>query len=181
MIEGLKGAWKAFRSATNRVAMVLSVIAALSTIALMVSVIADVISRRSGSGSLPGMMELSESLLVIMTFLGMAQAERVSAHVRTTLLTDRLPDVARMWVQAGAYVIYFAIVAWWAYASVLRAVESTQRSEYRTGILEFPVYPARIVLAIGMVALAFLVLVRLVEVLTKYEVEEPQSVASLGL
>lgn len=181
MIEGLKRVWTVFRSSTNRIAMILSVIAALSTIALMASVIADVISRRSGNGSLPGMMELSESLLVIMTFLGMAQAERVSAHVRTTLLTDRLPGVARIWLLAGAYVIYFVIVAWWTYASILRAIESTQKAEYRTGILEFPVYPARIVLAVGMVALAFLVLVRLIEVVTRHTVDEPESVASLGL
>ena len=122
------------------------------------------------------MIEISDSLLIVMTFLGLAHAERRGTYVRTAFVTDRLGAVHRKWARFAAYAFYLVIVAWWAVASVSRAVESTAKAAFRAGLVEFPVYPVRVVLAVGLVALTLMVVVRLVEILCEREVTPPEAV-----
>lgn len=81
---------------------------------------------------LPGMIEISESLLIVMTFLGLAHAERIGTHVRTVLVTDRFGAVHRKWARFAGYVFSLVIVAWWAVASMSRAVN--RQLEGRSGL-----------------------------------------------
>lgn len=161
--------WNRSRSVIRNTAVVLSVLAAISSIVLMLAVLADVVSRQSGNGSFPGLLEVSESLLVLITFLGMAHAERLNVHVRTNLLTERLSSAGRRVVHMFTYSIYLAFVLWWTVASVERAVESVGRGEFRTGLIHFPVYPGRVALAVGLISLSAILVVKLVDVILKDE------------
>lgn len=161
--------WVRCRSVIRGAAVFLSLVAAVSSILLMFAVLADVVSRRSGNGSFPGLLEVSESLLVLITFLGMAHAERLNVHVRTNLLTERLSETARRVVRTITYSIYLAFVLWWTVASIERAVESVERGEFRTGLVHFPVYPARVAVAVGLIALSAMLVVKLVDVILKDE------------
>lgn len=76
----------------------------------------------------------------------------------------------------AAYAFYLVIVAWWALASVSPDVESTARAAFRAGLVEFPVYPVRVVLAVGLVALTVMVVVRLVGILCEREETPPEAV-----
>lgn len=171
MKTSIAGIYRRTRTTIYNVVAAISVVSAAGSIVLMFVVISDVGSRTVGRGSLPGMLEASEALLVIITFLGLAQAERVGAHVRTTLLTDRLSPVARRYTRASAYVLYLGIAIWWAIASVGRAIESAGRGEFRAGLMQFPIYPARIVIAVGVIALVFVVILRLVDIILGDEEE----------
>lgn len=161
--------WDRCRSVVRGSAVFLSLMAAVSSIVLMVAVLADVVSRQSGNGSFPGLLEVSESLLVLITFLGTAHAERLNVHVRTNLLTERLGERARRVIRVITYSIYLAFALWWTVASIERAVESVEREEFRTGLVHFPVYPARVAIAVGLIALSAMLVVKLVDVILNDE------------
>lgn len=171
--------WYRCRSVIRATAVFLSLVAAVSSIVLMVAVLADVVSRQSGHGSAPGLLEVSESLLVLITYLGMAHAERLNVHVRTNLLTERLSEGARRVIHVITYSVYLAFVLWWTVASIDRAVESVERGEFRTGLIHYPVYPARVAIAVGLIALSAILVVKLIDVILREE-EAPSLIDSLA-
>jgi TRAP-type C4-dicarboxylate transport system permease small subunit len=67
--------------------------AALLLIALLISVVAGVVSRQLGA-PLPWTDELAQYLLVWTGFAGWLIASRNKSHIRITVLTDRLPGVS---------------------------------------------------------------------------------------
>ena len=97
--------------ASGLVATALSVAAALGAVVIMITIMADVASRELGYGSLTGMVDTSELMLVIVTFLGMAQAERIDGHIKTSLVTERMRPAARRLSNVIAMVVYL-LIAW---------------------------------------------------------------------
>lgn len=135
-----------------------SSIAVLGTVvsgAIMLGIVVDVARRQLTGRSIPGMIEMIETFMVIVVFLGLAHAEAVGVHVRMSLVTRALPFRIRRWVKMTGMAICLAGSAWFAWASTIRAQASLAVGEVQPGLLRFPVWPARIVIAIGFVALIF--------------------------
>ena len=136
------------RKGVDRLTGAFAVLGAACACVLTIAVSLDVGSRQVLGGSLPGMIELSESLFVAMVFLGLAQAERTGEHVRVTLLTGRLAPRAAAGLRSVTLVIALAVVGWMTWATGLRAVDSVARMEYRLGLLSWPIWPVRVVIPI---------------------------------
>jgi TRAP-type C4-dicarboxylate transport system permease small subunit len=137
----------------DRVALVLSRLGAnVATCALfliMTSATLDVASRNLGGRSLPGVVESAEITLVIGAFLGLAYAQRIKAHVATSIITDLFPrQLARLMRIIGLGIVSFYIgLATWV--STGRAFSSFQTGEVRFGLIEIPQWPARAAIALG--------------------------------
>ncbi len=140
----------AVRHAFERIVRWCAVIAASAATVLVVAVSLDVLNRRTVGGSLPGLLELNQTLLVVIVFLAIPYGERVGVHVRMTLVTSRLPEKIARICRTVAYLLATGIIGWMAYASVLRAIDSFVRSEAQLGLVMWPLWPARWVLAFGL-------------------------------
>jgi TRAP-type transport system small permease protein len=151
----------AYGRLVGRISLTAAVLAAASGVVLMIAVVADVATRTATGGSLPGMVDVAESMLVVMTYLGLAYGERTGQQIRTSVLTDRCPPGVAFALRTGSMVAMFLVVAWLTWASVGRAVESTTSREYRFGLIHWPLYPARIVVALGFAALLLVVVEKL--------------------
>lgn len=138
----------------RRLSESLAVLAAVCTVLIMITMAADVVNRLRGQGSIGGAYELTSLLLVMVVFLGIAYAERTETNVRVTLGTSRMPfRVARV-ARAFGGTVTLAVVLWFANETWAAALLSIERGDFSQGIVDFPLWPSRLVIAIGFTALA---------------------------
>ena len=116
---------------------------------LMVIMIADIGSRTFTGASLPGAFEFNQTLVVFIVFFGIAYAERNGNNPRILLVLDRMPsrlaDVAR---RIGLTVSAVVILAYLV-SSFEAALYSYQIQEYQIGQINFPIWPAKMVITGG--------------------------------
>lgn len=136
-------------------------IAGSLVVLLMLLSVFDVGMRQVGSQGVTGTIEWTEVVLVIMVFAGMAPAESSGAHIRTPLVTNRLPDKWAHGVRAAAQVMAAAYVAWLANQAFLEAKVAIDINELKIGVVEVPVWPAKLGIGIGLVALCVVMLCRI--------------------
>lgn len=149
---------------------VLGVLATLATIVMMFTITADVVYRTTANKSVPGLMELSETVLVAAVFLGMAYTGATNGHIAVDLLTERLPKSISRWLIAVGWILTTVIVAWMLYATLMRAIESTDKGEIRMGLVNWPLYPARWLIVVGLAAMLLVAVVNVVRTVGGKEV-----------
>ena len=131
----------------------LGITASVCTAIMMLAIVGDVASREFRGRGLLGTIELSESLLVAVIFLGLAYAERTGRHVSLSLVFDRLPTRIAFWGQTAGLLVVLILLGWISYRAGLQAWTSYQRGEFRFGIMRFPMWPARVAMFVGLAAL----------------------------
>jgi TRAP-type C4-dicarboxylate transport system permease small subunit len=121
----------------------------------MILTAVDIGARSLTGRSVPGLLETGEILLVMLVYLGLAYGQQTRAHVAVSLVTAQLsPRLAKAAVATGLTVAIF-VVAWLVYATGATAIDSVIAGETRYGIAAVPVWPARVVVPIGLSLLAF--------------------------
>lgn len=141
----------------------LSGVAGIGIIALCVLTLADVSGRYLRNRSVTGTIEVTEVGLVCVVFLGMMGAHINGRHIRTPLLTNRLPSRPAHIIRIIVMSLSVIFLLWATYETALIALDSISRGEYRYGIVKVPIWPARAMIPIGLAALAFAMALTIVE------------------
>ena len=136
--------------AAGAVSTLLAVVSAVAVFVAMVGIAADVINRYFAGRSIPGMVESVEVLIVVMVFGGLGAAQRKGLHVGVNVVLARLNPNVRNTVQTVALLFAAVLLAWIVYRSGLVAWDSWLKREYRFGLVRVPVWPARIMIPIGL-------------------------------
>lgn len=134
--------------------------AMLSTLAvffIMVSITVDVVRRNLVGGSVPGLVEYNEIVLVGLVYLSMAYAQLADAHVSSAVVSRYMPYRLRHAVMAGGLVVVVVVLCWLVFVAGREALSSFQSGEYRFGLARVPVWPARITIPIGMALLVVVI------------------------
>lgn len=118
--------------------------------ALMVLTIVDIVLRKMSGQGVPGGIEYSEIFLVVGVFFALAAAQAEGFHVSTSVLTSRMPVTARRVSEAMGALLGGVIVAVMAYVATQAAWVSFTTGEYRFGLAEVAVWPARAAVALGL-------------------------------
>ncbi|GAA3925143.1 TRAP transporter small permease [Microbacterium soli] len=147
-----------FDSAVRGTSVGLTALAGVATIAMMALTVIDVTMRQLVGTSLRGAIELGEVLLVFAVFAGMVTAEVMKLHIRTPLLVSRLPARLGGTLTIVGLVVALVVLGWMIYATALTGIQSALAGEYRYGLLSVPVWPAKLIIPLGLAAL-FLALV----------------------
>lgn len=164
-VVSVSGSPSGFDRALRRVSAGLGVLAAGALVVLMLATVVDVIVRWISRSSVPGMLEVAETALVTSVFLGLAWTSMQGGHVAVTIVTDRLrPRMARV-VSSLIWFLNAGMLAWLTYASVLRAMLSTNLNETRFGLVQWSVWPLRWIIAVGLLLWTVVAVVNLVRVL----------------
>lgn len=138
----------------KRVSAIAAVLAAACGLLIALMLVGEVLSRSLRGTSIAGSYELSELLLVAMVFLGLSQAERSGTHVRSEIVTSRLPSAVAKWVRCAGCMVALGIVIWMTLATAERAQHAYSIGEFRQGLIQFPIWPARVIVAAGLALLA---------------------------
>jgi TRAP-type C4-dicarboxylate transport system permease small subunit len=118
--------------------------------ALMVLTVLDIVLRKMSGQGVAGVIEYSEVFLVAGVFFAFAAAQVEGFHVSTSVLTSRMPTAARRVVEAMGALMGAIIVGIMAYVATQAAWVSFVTGEYRFGLAEVVVWPARAAVALGL-------------------------------
>lgn len=137
----------------RKLSQVFGALGALSLVVLMTVIVVEVFVRFFTRSSVPGMLEVAETALVIAVYFGLAWAGVRGEHVSVEIVVDRLPKRIAWWVALLGWIVSTGVVGWFVYAAALRAISSTQDLEERFGLVRWPIYPSRWVIVVGLVLL----------------------------
>ncbi|QPE05592.1 TRAP transporter small permease [Microbacterium schleiferi] len=126
-----------------------AVIAATLTLLLAISITSDAAARLLTNRSIPGMVELSETLLVAIVFLALGYGAYTGSHISLTLVTGALPTRAAAAVRAVADLVVIVLLVWMLWATGSRAIDSFLTGEFKFGLAQWPLWPARTSIVIG--------------------------------
>lgn len=145
---------------------VFSALAGLGIFVLMALTVFDVGRRDLEGHGVKGVVEISEVLLAIVAFLGMLGAQLNGQHIKSPIVTNRLPDRSAHLTRAVGSLLACGLAAWATWLTVGVAKNSIASGEYRFGLVQVPLWPAKVAIPLGLgcfalaLALDFLVQVR---------------------
>ena len=154
MTASIQSVLSALRRVLDGLTQLLSVFAGTFMVMVMLLMTLDVTLRNTSGRPLSGLVDWTELLLVLMVFLGIAEAQRTGEHVAIEVIADMFPR----WLRSASYLIGatvgLLIVVPMVYANTQNAVGSYAIREFRRGLAEVPIWPGRIVLAAGLMLFA---------------------------
>lgn len=158
--EGSGTVWRRV-AATMRFAALIS---GLLFVLLATITVLDIAGRILWNQNLENVSTLVPLATVAAGYLTLAQAGISRVHVRTPILTSRLPARAAALLRALGLVLTVAFLGFVVYYTAERAYESWLVGENSLGIDRIPVWPARVAIPVGLLGLLFVEVRRLVEV-----------------
>ena len=166
---------KSIAKVIERLALAILLIGGLGLLMSMFLGVGDVVGTQMLKAPLPGAKELTESTMVLIVFGALTYAQIQRSHIRVELLYTRAGPrgQAVMDVIADlAALLFFSLLLWQA---VNEAIYSVQLKEATVGLIRFPLYPARIILAAGTALLIVRLLIDLIEDLRRVRTGEALS------
>ena len=101
------------------------------------------------STPVPAAFEFVATMMVVSVFLAVSLSQARREHIRVEVLVDKLPRPLRQAADVLRYGLSMAFFMAIAYYGALSAMRSYGVGEYAPGLINFPVWPARVVLAFG--------------------------------
>jgi TRAP-type C4-dicarboxylate transport system permease small subunit len=140
---------KIFNHLLERLALAILLIGGIGLMMSMFLGVGDVVGTQALKTPLAGARELTESTMVLIVFGALTYAQIQRSHIRVELLYTRMrPRVQAMMdvVTDLAAIVFFGLLFWQAINEVKISWEI---DESTVGLIRFPLYPARIILAVG--------------------------------
>ena len=165
----------------ERLALAILLVGGLGLLMSMFLGVGDVIGTQFLKSPLPGAKELTESTMVLIVFGALTYAQIKRSHIRVELLYTRMGPRGRAVMDVIADIaalLFFSLLLWQA---VNEAIFSVQLKEATVGLIRFPLYPARIILAAGTGLLFLRLLIDLFEDLKRMHTGAPVPVAADGI
>ena len=147
------GGWEKTKRRIQKLNRWIAGVGACFLVPLMLITSGDVVARDLFNHPIPGVVELSQYMLVAFILLGLGYAHQVRAHVAVSMLTTRLSQQGQLvlnMVLALVSLFSFSILAWQGLAV---GIEERTVSD----MLRVPQYPFRLLVSVA----AFLVCLEL--------------------
>lgn len=141
------GAWA---RAFHRLLGVLNGIGSVWVVGLMLLITADVVGRAAFNAPLPGVPEIVKVSVVGLVWCQMAHTLRIGAHLRSTILLERMPAGARTAIELIACLLGMVTFALIAFSSWANTLEAWQIGEFEgEEPMRVPTYPIRTLVLVG--------------------------------
>lgn len=147
----------------ERVALVVLLVGGVGILAAMFLGTADVIGTQLLHAPVPGATELTESTMVLVVFGALTYAQIRRKHIRVELLHARCGPRGKAAMDILADVtglVFYGLLAWQAYNEALYSI---QIDEATFGLIRFPLWPARIIVVVGVWLLMLRLLLDVIE------------------
>jgi TRAP-type C4-dicarboxylate transport system permease small subunit len=137
----------------------MAILAAVSIAVMMVINFTDIVGTKFFLRSVPGALDISQELMVLVSLLPLAFIALERGHIRITLLQERLSRTVRFALEMIQYVIATLItgfITWRVFVQFQKTVEVMQLKEG----LDLPLWPANlaVVISFGFLTLVWMLL-----------------------
>ncbi len=145
------------RRALDGVYAASAALAAFFMVAMAALVVVQIGARLIGT-QVPSADDFARLAMAASAFLGLAFALRTGAHIRVTLLLDKVPAAMRRTLEVACLASATAVSAWFAWSTGVMSYDSWRFQEYTIGQIPLPKWIpiAGMTLGIALIALAFL-------------------------
>ena len=156
----------------TRITRWLVIIAAIAIGFLMAVNFLDIIGTKFFGISLPGALDISEELMVLVTLLPIAYIALERGHIRITLLEEHLHWSVRYALEIAQYALATLITGFVTVRAFAQLRMTLESMELKTGI-DLPIWPANVVVVVsfGFLTLVWLLLLAKVLVVGRTETE----------
>jgi TRAP-type C4-dicarboxylate transport system permease small subunit len=124
-------------------------ITSLGIIVMVLMGTIDVIGSKLFSSPLPTTYEATESLMVVITFGGLAFVQFQKRNIKINLLVRLFPAKAQLFSELAGNLFGIAFFGALTWLSVPYFLESFKVREYAEGLVPFPIYPSKFVMLVG--------------------------------
>lgn len=129
---------------------VIMVIAGLALVSMMLLVSADVFAATVFGKPLQNVIEIvAFYMMVAIVFLPLGSTELRDDHIKTDILTQKLPRKAWLTSQVIVGVIGLCVLTTLTYVSFGKAIDATRRGEMMMGTTMIQIWPSRWIVFIG--------------------------------
>ena len=126
--------------------------------------------------TIPSYSDFTGFLLAASTFLGLAYTLRAGGHIRVTLVTGLLGDLARRRIETLVLAVALAMVAYGTVYMGLLVAESHEFGDRTSGMVSLPLWIVQMPVAVGLVVLT----IALLDELTRALMGQPASYEGKG-
>jgi len=165
----------------ERLALIVLLIGGVGMLFSMFLGVADIVGTQVLLIPVPGPRELTESTMVLIVFGALAYAQIRRSHIRVELVYFQMPPRVR----AGMDVITdLAAIAFYGLIlsqAISEAQYSLQIGEATVGLIRFPLWPARFILAAGCALMILQLILHLIEDLIRIKSGEGLANDPLGV
>jgi len=140
------------RAAIQRLSRALAIVGAGLVLLTMLLISADVIMRTVTGGAVRGALEYTEIMMVGFLFLALAWAQASGAQINVVVILELLPERLASTARAVGLLVVLFLLAMMIWKTGESAWRSFMAAEFRYGIAQVAVWPARVAITIGLFA-----------------------------
>jgi TRAP-type C4-dicarboxylate transport system permease small subunit len=153
----------------SRITFSFAFFAGISMLLMMFVGAMDILGTNLFGKPVPAAYEFIATMIAVVVYFSIAQAERQDAHIRVEIVVNQLPrywQIAANIVKGLLSLIFFGLIAYFGWLS---AFQSFGEGEYASGLINFPIWPSRFALAIGASLMAVQCVYGIMELLRRRE------------
>lgn len=151
--------------AMRRLSLALGVVAGVGTALLMLTVVPDLFARSFFGEAVYGMAETGIFLLVLIVYLALGSAQVRKEHFHVGVLDTLISRDAQRWVWVARFACSALVTGLFTWYATRGAIDSTLSLEQSYAVIEYPIWPAKIVVAVGLALLTLQFLMDMVDAL----------------
>lgn len=145
--------YSVLKTFVRRLSIGLGAVAGAGTALLMLTVVPDLIARSFFGEAVYGMSESGIFLLVLIVYLSLSVAQVRKEHFHVGVLDTVVSMRQLQWLWVFRHVVSALVCGVFSWYATLGAYASTVKLEQSYAVIEYPIWPAKIVVAFGLVLL----------------------------
>lgn len=138
----------------RRINLTCGFLSGLAMLLMMVAGAVDIVTTNLDmiglpSKPIPAAFEFMATMMVVIVFMAIALAQARRHHIQVELVVNLLPQGLRKALEVVHHVLgatLFALIAWFGWQAGLH---SFRVGEFAAGLINYPIWPARLTLAFG--------------------------------
>lgn len=156
----------------GKVGLLLAFLSGIAMLLMMIAGSLDIIGTNMFGWPVPAAFEFMATMMVVVVFFALSLAQARKAHLRVEVIYNLMPAMVQYVLDILQYAVTAAFFGLIAYFGWKAAALGFSQGEYASGIVNFPIWPARFALAFGASMMTLQCLIDLIGHILGWQVDD---------